>query len=52
VRGLVRQFAAAVHRLAVFALMGYEIVEGKVDARRIVETRRVNFAPAVLQVTR
>lgn len=36
----------------VFALMGYEIVEGKVDARRIVETRRVNFAPAVLQVTR
>jgi len=36
----------------VFALMGYEIVEGKVDAKRIVETRRVNFAPAMLQVTR
>jgi hypothetical protein len=30
--------------------MGYEIVEGKVDQKRIVETRRVNFAPAVLQV--
>lgn len=36
----------------VFALMGYEIVEGKVDAKHIMETRRVNFAPAVLQVTR
>jgi len=36
----------------VFALMGYEIVEGKVEERRIVETRRLNFAPAVLQVTR
>jgi len=34
----------------VFALMGYEIVEGKVDETRIVETRRVNFAPTVLQV--
>ena len=33
-----------------FALMGYEIVEGKVDETRIVETRRVNFAPTVLQV--
>ena len=37
-------------RNRVFALMGYEIVEGKVDRTRIVETRRVNFAPAVLQV--
>lgn len=36
----------------VFALMGYEIVEGKLDERRIVETRRLSFAPAVLQVTR
>ncbi|WP_300452201.1 beta-propeller domain-containing protein [Accumulibacter sp.] len=36
----------------VFALMGYEIVEGKVDDKRIVETRRISFAPAVLQVTR
>jgi len=31
----------------VFALMGYEIVEGRVDAKRIVETRRVSFAPGV-----
>ncbi len=30
----------------VFALMGYEIVEGRVDGRRIVETRRISFAPA------
>ncbi len=29
----------------VFALMGYEIVEGRVDAKRIVETRRVSYAP-------
>ena len=29
----------------VFALMGYEIVEGRLDARRIVETQRVSFAP-------
>jgi hypothetical protein len=29
----------------VFALMGYEIVEGRVAADRIVETQRVNFAP-------
>jgi hypothetical protein len=29
----------------VFALMGYEIVEGRVDAKRITETRRVSFAP-------
>jgi hypothetical protein len=29
----------------VFALMGYEIVEGKVDAKQIIETQRVNFAP-------
>jgi len=29
----------------VFALMGYEIIEGKVDAKRIMEMRRVSFAP-------
>ncbi len=29
----------------VFALLGYEIVEGKLDDQRIVETRRVSFAP-------
>ncbi|HYM48189.1 MAG TPA: beta-propeller domain-containing protein [Burkholderiaceae bacterium] len=30
----------------VFALMGYEIVEGAVTEKQIVETRRVSFAPA------
>jgi hypothetical protein len=30
----------------VFALMGYELVEGEVSDRRIVETRRINFAPS------
>jgi hypothetical protein len=30
----------------VFALLGYELVEGRVGAGRIVETRRVSFAPA------
>lgn len=29
----------------VFALLGYELVEGRVDARRIVERRRVDFGP-------
>ena len=29
----------------VFALMGYELVEGTLDGRAITETRRVNFAP-------
>ncbi|HNQ14139.1 MAG TPA: beta-propeller domain-containing protein [Pyrinomonadaceae bacterium] len=29
----------------VFALLGYEIVEGSIDDGRIRETRRVNFAP-------
>ena len=29
----------------VFALMGYEIVEGRLAADKIVESRRVNFAP-------
>ena len=32
-------------RNRVFALMGYEIVEGRVSANRIVEVNRVNFAP-------
>lgn len=31
----------------VFALLGYEIVEGRVDAKRITETRRVSFAPGL-----
>jgi len=29
----------------VFALMGYEIVEGRLDADKIVEARRIDFAP-------
>jgi hypothetical protein len=29
----------------VFALMGYELVEGRLDADKIVEARRVDFAP-------
>jgi hypothetical protein len=35
----------------VFALLGYEIVEGAVDDNRIRETRRVSFAPRALQAT-
>jgi hypothetical protein len=31
----------------VFALMGYELVEGRLDATRIIETRRVSFAPGM-----
>lgn len=29
----------------VFALMGYEIVEGRIEGERITETRRISFAP-------
>jgi hypothetical protein len=36
----------------VLALMGYEIVEGAVTAERIVETRRVSFAPRPVAVSR
>ncbi len=32
-------------RSRVLALMGYELVEGRVDGDGIVETRRVNFSP-------
>ncbi|WP_300327445.1 beta-propeller domain-containing protein [Accumulibacter sp.] len=34
----------------VFALMGYEIVEGKVEEKRLVEIRRVNYSPLPLQI--
>lgn len=34
----------------VFALMGYEIVEGAVTEKQIVETRRVSFAPSMQHV--
>ena len=33
----------------VFALMGYELVEGRVSGSRIVETNRVDFAPRTFQ---
>jgi hypothetical protein len=36
----------------VFALMGYEIVEGAVTEKRIVETRRVSFAPRAAEISR
>ena len=35
-----------------FALLGYEIVEGRVDSGRIRELRRVNYAPGNAAVTR
>jgi len=35
-----------------FALLGYELVEGQVDAGRIVERRRASFAPGVAAVSR
>jgi hypothetical protein len=36
----------------VFALMGYEIVEGAATEKRIVETRRVSFAPRPIEISR
>ena len=36
----------------VFALMGYELVEGRIDGTRIAETRRVSFAPPSVAVSR
>lgn len=36
----------------VFALLGYEIVEGALDTGRITEVRRINFAPGRQQITR
>jgi hypothetical protein len=36
----------------VFALMGYELVEGRLDGRRITEKRRVSFAPAGMGIAR
>ena len=36
----------------VFALMGYEIVEGAVTEKRIVETRRISFAPRTVEIAR
>ncbi len=39
-------------RSRVFALMGYEIVEGRLEADKIVETRRVSFAPEAAAISR
>jgi hypothetical protein len=36
----------------VFALLGYEIVEGTIDDGRMKELRRVNYAPGKQYVTR
>jgi hypothetical protein len=36
----------------VFALLGYEIVEGRLETGRMQEVRRVNFAPGQQQITR
>jgi hypothetical protein len=36
----------------VFALMGYELVEGAASEKRIVETRRVSFAPRPVGISR
>jgi len=33
----------------VFALLGYELVEGRLDQGRMVELRRVNYAPQIAQ---
>ena len=39
-------------RNRVFALLGYEIVEGRLTNGRINERRRVNFAPGRIEITR
>ena len=36
----------------VFALMGYEIVEGRVAGSQIAEVQRINFAPATISISR
>ncbi|PWF47789.1 beta-propeller domain-containing protein [Massilia glaciei] len=36
----------------VFALMGYELVEGKVRGERLSETRRISYAPATMAIAR
>jgi hypothetical protein len=33
----------------VFALLGYELVEGKLDQGRMVEVRRISYAPQLAQ---
>jgi hypothetical protein len=36
----------------VFALMGYEIVEGAVNGTRLAETRRISFSPMSVSLAR
>ncbi len=36
----------------IFALMGYEIVEGRLQCGRMAELNRLNFAPAIMQISR
>ena len=36
----------------VFALMGYEIVEGKVNGTHLAETRRISFSPVTVSLAR
>jgi hypothetical protein len=36
----------------IFALLGYELVEGKARGRSIREVRRVNFTPKVVTAAR
>jgi len=36
----------------VFALLGYEIVEGRIAAGQIAEVQRVNFSPAAVSISR
>jgi hypothetical protein len=36
----------------VFALMGYEIVEGKVNGTHLAETRRISFSPVAVSLAR
>jgi hypothetical protein len=36
----------------IVALLGYELVEGTLKDGRIQETRRVNYAPGRIQLTR
>ena len=36
----------------VFALLGYELVEGRISGSRIAEVQRVDYAPRVVQALR
>jgi hypothetical protein len=51
-RGLVRQRAPALLRDRIFALLGYEIVEGRLDGASIHEARRISYAPRAVVAER